>query len=350
MKDKEKKALVVKQDANFLEYPDYILATRGKRKEIFISGPNGKYHLSTANEKLPDRADKVLLYYVLKQIWKKNFKSREIRTKRYRIAKDIFGFVGKYTYSRVMEGLKRWKDMSAHFEGIFYDGDNHTTRYFGFLDDVILNKETGELIIRVNEQYLEQQQKTQYYRMIDLKKFRKFKKDVSAKLYEIFKIQPLPWKIEARNLAEKLTLGQKYPSYIVRKVEQGIKELNKKTDLKIKFSHDKNERKETICVFSLLSEYQAEREKRRQDKTDKAFFEQRRNKIFLALMNIGVDSNIATGLFRDFPLDRMEKQIKYFPFRKATENPAGLIVKAIRENWGMPTAYERKREEEMMRR
>jgi len=349
MENKKEKALV-KQDINFLEYPNWALSRWGGRKEIVIKKEKGLYKFRTANDRLPDRVDKTILYYLIRSLGEKNFNRRKIKTTRYRMTEDIFGGRSQYGYKRVIEGLERWTDVSVSFEGIFYKGDGYTTRIFHIIDNVKLNKKTGELTINLDDYYLEWLKASQYYRMIDYKEFRKFKKDISARLYEIFKAQPLPWKIEARNLAEKLTLGQKYPSYIVRKVEQGIKELNKKTDLKIKFSHDKNERKETICVFSLLSEYQAEREKRRQDKTDKAFFEQRRNKIFLALMNIGVDSNIATGLFRDFPLDRMEKQIKYFPFRKATENPAGLIVKAIRENWGMPTAYERKREEEMMRR
>ena len=63
--------LSVKDDINFLEYPDWVVDERKGAKTYVIEKNNGKYNgkyiISTTEniDRLPDRTDKILLYYLL---------------------------------------------------------------------------------------------------------------------------------------------------------------------------------------------------------------------------------------------------------------------------------------------
>jgi len=80
------------------------------------------------------------------------------------------------------------------------------------------------------------------------------------------------------------------------------------------------------------------------------FTKKRRNNAFKELVNIGVNENVVLDLFKKYPLERIENQIKWLPYRKNDRNKAGLVVKAIKENYMIPASYEKKIEEERRRR
>lgn len=357
-KPKKEEVALVKQDSNFLEYPTYVLRHTGYSKEIVIEKENGKYRLATHNPKLPDRLDRALLYYVLEKIWKNNFKSEEIRTTRYKVAKEVIGGTGKNNYARLMDGLKRWKDISVEFEGIFYEGDQRTTRYFGFLNDVILHEETNELIIRVNKQFLEQQQKTGYYRLIDWKQFKNFNKDISARLYEILQIRTLPWKIEFEALIEKLTLSTGYPAHIMSKLISAVNEINHKTALCINVNYYKNPEGKTIFVFDSVAKIPKIPRKRQmnlqfslpiEELLKTPADEESSDERIDMLVARNVTKTTAHELVEKYP-DRITEHVDILDYLierkdpKVTKNPAGFLCKSIEKDYAVPKGYVSKEE------
>ena len=88
-----KKSIVVKDDINFLEYPNWILSrSRDAPKILVLERPNGTYKISVSEDmdRLPDRTDKILLYTLLHQLFKDDFKKREIKLTRYKLAKLVY--------------------------------------------------------------------------------------------------------------------------------------------------------------------------------------------------------------------------------------------------------------------
>ena len=201
-----------------------------------------------------------MLYYLLYKLYKENgLKNTKIKTTRYEIAKNVFPGVksyGKNKYDRIMISLKRWHNLSIHFEGVFYEGDGYTIRFFHVVDSVKLQKETGELVVEFNAIYLKQLAETAFYVLIDFNQYRRLQKASSARLYEIllktFK-ERKDWAINIQSLAEKMTFEKRegaksyYPSDILRHLKVAVNEINKRTDLHIKFEYNKGNQ---VCKCS----------------------------------------------------------------------------------------------------
>ena len=165
-----------KDDINFLEYPNWTVTEREKIKEVTIEKEYGVYKLTTGVDSLPDRLDKIVLYYLLYTLLKDSqLKSTEIRTTRYKIAKGVFcktKNVGKSEYDRIMLSLKRWTAIFIEFEGVFYNGDEYINQYFHIIDNVVLNKKTKELCIQFNNQYIKQLKETNYFKLINFDEYK----------------------------------------------------------------------------------------------------------------------------------------------------------------------------------
>ena len=94
--------------------------------------------------------------------------------------------------------------------------------------------------------------------MIDFEKYKTLKRASSARLYEIlaktFKGRG-EWAIDIKKLAEKLTFEKRenaadyYPSDVLRHLKPSIVEINKKTDLEIGFTYNKET---DTCIFKKL--------------------------------------------------------------------------------------------------
>lgn len=65
---------------------------------------------------------------------------------------------------------------------------------------------------------------------------------------------------------------------------------------------------------------------------------ERMTKVAMELMVIGVSQSRIVPLL-SFGLDRVERQLKWLPYRKARK-PASLIVKAIEEDYDAPANWE----------
>ena len=69
----------------------------------------------------------------------------------------------------------------------------------------------------------------------------------------------------------------------------------------------------------------------------------RKNRASMKLIEIGIHSEMVTKLFDEADIDEIERQIEWLPHRKS-DNPAGILVSAVRGRWIMPAEYEQDRE------
>lgn len=246
-------SMIVKDDLNFLENPNWIVSKRDYPNELHIEKENGFYELKSA-EGLPVRFDKIVLYYLLHKLTKESdLNSIEIVTTRYEIAKNVFSQnknFSKAKYDRIMLALKRWKAIFIKFEGVFVEGDNLTVKYFAVLDLVSLDRKTNKLTISFNNSYIKQLKETKFYKCINFLVYKKLVRPVSIRLYEIlvksFMFQSV-WFIYVDKLCEALTLGKRaFPSQILVALKPAITEINKKANLQFDFSYDKAS---GICIF-----------------------------------------------------------------------------------------------------
>jgi hypothetical protein len=248
---------IFKEDINFLEYPTWVLSTKNKAVSWVIEKGKGKYEISSLKG-LPAHFDKLVLYFLLYKLSENDFNSTEINTTRYEIAKNIFNqkkVTGRDKFERIMISLRKWKTVSIHFEGIFYEGDAYRIKGFSIIDEYEFNKETKELYIRFNNAYIKQLKESKFYKLIDFEQYKKFSKASSARLFEIliktFKDRN-EWVTNIQSLAEKLTFEKRpnakmyYPSDILRSLKPSINEINKKSDIEIDFKYNS---KTGICLF-----------------------------------------------------------------------------------------------------
>ena len=72
-----------------------------------------------------------------------------------------------------------------NFDGIFYQDGNYVTKIFDIIDTATLDKKTGVITIRFNQDYIDQINESKFYKYIDFNKYKTFTKATAARLYEI---------------------------------------------------------------------------------------------------------------------------------------------------------------------
>jgi hypothetical protein len=345
--------LTLKDDINFLEYPNWIISEKESSKTYIIEKGNGKYVISTTEDidRLPDRTDKIVLYYLMNLLKKNDFKDKFVEVSRYQIAKNA---LGSFKYDRVMLALKRWYKVSIDFHGIFYEGDKYTTRGFHIIDGYKLD-DNGTLYISFNEQYIEQLRNTNYFKLINYDEYKRLKKPISARLYEIliktFKDREI-WQIRIAKLAEKLTLGKRegknsyYPSDVLIKIQPAVNEINNKTELKLKLDYNK----ETYnCTFTKLKQVHVNKSEAEQQETQ--IPEEETFKALTSLLpaehqgkNTIVES--ITDFYKKQGFDYTARNIKYTN-RHCKGNYRAYLDKALKQNWGLAMEEDEKRQQEL---
>lgn len=334
MKDDE---LKLKDDINFLECPNWLVNEQDACKTYTIEKDSGKYVISTTEDidRLPDKTDKIMLYYLMSYLMENNFKDRLVEISRYRIAKDA---LGSFKYDRIMLGLRRWHNISIKFHGIFYDGDGYSTRYFHVIDNVILKD--NKLKIFFNIDFLEQIKDSQYFKLINFNEYKRLKKPTSARLYEIlvktFKDRGV-WHISIIKLAEKLTLEKRknidtyYPSDVIVKLIPAINEINKQTELNIKLDYNKQTH---ICTFTKIKKTQSEDKPKEASLPEDTNFEsliallptEHRNK--KTILEAVADS------YKKHGFDYVIRNIRYTN-RNCKGNYRAYLNKALKADWGL---------------
>jgi len=314
---------VIKEDMNFLEYPIWVLSDANDQKEFVIEKENGSYKISTSH-RLPTRTDKIVLYYLLSEAMASG--NKVIKTTKYKILKETFDTRSKVYYEKLMDSLKRWLHVSIVFNGSFFTGDGYKTRGFHILS----YKENADgLEISIDDQFFEQMKNSEYFKMIDLNEYKKLKRPVSARLYEIlaknFRFRD-EWKIEALRLAEKLTLAQDFPSQIIRKIAPAVREITKNTDMKVQFSSYTNDHGETIFCFKNKAEDISLPFEGSNDSETVRFLdlvpEDQRTKSVMAIIRSFKGSE-------DILISNIE-----FTNRNAERNYAGYLRMALADDWG----------------
>lgn len=331
---------LIKNDINFLEFPMWIVNDKGSAVEYKSQRNNGTYRIATSADRLPDRFDKIVLYYLLMKLSKmarKGIDKHELSTTRYEIVTNIFesGAPSKPKYDRVMASLIRWKNMTIEFKGSFFENDGYSERYFGVIDDVIHKPGQRELYIRINQQFLKQMMESEYYKLINFDEYKRLKKPVAARLYEVlsktFKGRKV-WKIDTSNLAEKLTLTKSYPSQVIEKIIPAMNEINASTDLRIEMQSNKNKDGETILTFRELSGSKVLPEESALPETIRC----------LELVPERQRSKSVMKLIQKFngPDDVLASNIE-FANRNAQRNYPGYLKQALEGDWGAQLREER---------
>lgn len=248
--------VIIKDDINFLAYPNWVVSKRDFPNHFAIEQDNGSYEIKSA-EGLPVKFDKIVLYYLLHKLSKEvNLNSDEITTTRYDIAKNVFSQSKNFSqakYDRIMLALQRWKGIIIKFDGLFYEDENHSVKYFAVIDIVSLDKKTNKLFIKFNPVYIRQLKESKTYKYIDFTEYKKLSRPVSARLYEIlikkFLYEDI-WCIDIYQLGEELTLGKRsYPSQVLVALEPAIEEVNLHSSMKCEFSYNKSD---DICIFKKI--------------------------------------------------------------------------------------------------
>lgn len=335
--------VIIKQDINFLEYPNWVLDSKTKLQKLVIEKPNGKYEVLSPCG-LPTHFDKLILYCILLKLWRNTqFESLEITTTRYEIAKNVFEFKATtpYQFDRILKSLKKWKTVSINFEGIFYEGNNHTIRYFSIIDDVILDTKTKQIYIRFNQQYIKQLKETKFYKLINFEELKRLSKTTSVRLYEIlvknFKERPT-WHISIHNLAEKLTIDKRsnakdyYPSDVLINLKPAITEINKKTELKIDFSYNKES---NLCIFRNATKTDTIAVPETDNKDARIAIQPTLNPLLEILIAYSIPVKRAQALIDQYPAEKIKHKIELLKQTdKAIKNVGAWLTKALEEDWG----------------
>jgi uncharacterized FlaG/YvyC family protein len=348
------KKLPIKDDINFLEYPNWIVSERSDSKTLTIEKKNGRYVISTTEniDRLPDRTDKIVLYYLLHIILPT--KENKLITTRYSILKNAFGSTSRHYYERIMKSLDRWAAIYIKFDGIFYKDNGYTTRGFHIIDGYQLN-EDDILEIYFNEQYLEQLRNTNYFKLINFNEYKRLKRPVSARLYEIliktFKDRDI-WEIGIANLAEKLTLEKRegnenyYPSDVLIKIQPAVNEINSKTELKAALDYNKET---CTCTFTKVKQVQVDKSEAVQQET-KLPEDETIKALTSLLPTEHQGKNTILESIADFykkqGFDYTARNIKYTN-RHCKGNYRAYLDKAMKEDWGLAMEEDEKRQQKL---
>lgn len=235
----------VKVDMNFLEYPSWSISCNAI-KTVKLSVKNnkvdGEYVLSVADvvDRLPNKLDMILLYKILLDLL--NSDTNEYITTRYKLCKDIYSSTSTADYRRLKKSLNRLKAVVVWFNGTFYNGKSksYENKSFNFIDYYKID-EKGKMHIRVNKEFFKQIKDTEYFKYLNWSEYKRLRKAISARLYEILIksfIKGSIFSINIFRLRDKLTLPERYPSHILSRIRSAVNEINSRTKLKIAYDYD----------------------------------------------------------------------------------------------------------------
>ena len=151
-------------------------------------------------------------------------------------------------------------------------------------------------------------------------------------------------------------LPRKYfNSYVKRHVAPAMEKASKAIGISCAFNKDKQQFR--LRRIGKIKQVEAREEelprgpevKRIGQDAQDPLLIQRKNEAFRKLAGIGVAPEMITKLFDEADIDEIERQIEWLPYRES-DNPAGILVAAIRGQWIMPPEYEQKREEVLISR
>ncbi len=247
-KTKAVPSLFLKEDANFLEYPTWVISAPFREsKELVIKRENGKFVLRTTADRLPTKEDRKVVLCLIALFFQQitQFKLASVvpvytfavQTTTRELSKQVFGYYKRdYSDKRLEAILERLASTTIIFDGVFYENGRYVRKVFHYLSGYELEKETGELTVYLDEQLVKNLVRTSYFRFLNYKELQKLTSGVALRLFEVLCKAFLyrnQWKIGFSKLAQKLTVSTEHFSHFIREIKKAVKEINKKTSLKI---------------------------------------------------------------------------------------------------------------------
>jgi len=238
----------IKQDINFLEYPLWQPEIKSKEAKVWKDREGFIYR---AGYKVPSKTDFLFLLYLLMRSQQNDWKDDMVFTQK-EILKGCSLEAGKWWRDRLKDSLERWANVTLKFEGTFYDGTEYLVMNFGIIDDWDIEKDTRHLRVRFNPKWLLRIRESNFFKYLDFEQIKALQGPIAIRLYELliktFKGRNT-WKIDARKLAEKIPIKEKYPAHIIKKVEAAVKRINSNTSLKIDLEVERPKRGKAIFTF-----------------------------------------------------------------------------------------------------
>lgn len=247
------------KDINFLEFPGWAISSKKKTTHLIIQKRLGSYSYEMGcPEGIPTRFDKIVLLFLLDKCFKENT-GLKISLIDHEIVKSIFlkeKHFKQEKYNRIMLALKRWQSSYIKLENVQKDGlDNSiSTKYFSILSSVVVNKNTHELTITLNKEYISQLTNTRFPKVVNFYEYRSLTRPLSARLYENIQgnicFEKTVWQVPIEELQQKITRKKRGP-HLLAIIRLAIDDINLHTSLKIIFDYNK---KKSLCIFTKITE------------------------------------------------------------------------------------------------
>ena len=254
---------LIKQDINFLEYPLWFQNTNmANEAEDGYVWRDREGFVYRAIYKPPVNVDLIFLFYLLLKSQNENW-SEVIELSRFEILKACEVVPNNIWYQRLEDSLDRWTHVTVKFEGSFYDGKSYQSLTFGIIDSWALEKETRRLRIRLSEEWLTYIRYSSFFKELDFEQLKLLRSPLALRLYELL-VKTFQgrntWKIDAKKLASKIPMSEKYPAHIIPKVKAAIHRISERTDLQLSLEVKRPQRGKAILVFRKLESIQEEEE------------------------------------------------------------------------------------------
>ena len=329
----------VKQDINFLENPLWV--QRDKNKRCFELKDGG--FTITSPRKPPTRLDILFLYYLL-WLSQQNDWQETIVVSHNEILKSTGVDTGGKHRKRLRESLDRWSSILLSFEGTFYDGVKYKSFTFHIIDSWKQREGDNLLRIRFSPEWLLQIQNSTFFERIDIVSLSKLKSSLATRLYEIlsksFHGRSI-WKIDAKKLALKIPMEEKYPSSLERKIRPALRKIQERTNLNVELEIEKKERGKAIFVFRKKTNSVSFEDVKPTSKApiilSKVREKEKRTQRLRGILSQGLKEHEESYVLR---------QILYAN-EQAKSNYSAFLEKAIKNDWGTEWKEALDKEEEV---
>ncbi len=316
----------VRQDINFLENPIWLQKKSDKRGYVY---EKNDYTLKTA-ESPPTRQDVLILYYLMWVSQEKNWEN-DLYISHYEVLKNVGLGQGGNQKKRLRESLNRWAGIVIDFKGSFYDGKTYKNLVFHIIDS--WEQEEGSRLLKISfsKKWLLQIENSSFFEMLTFEELRKLKTSLSTRLYEVlvksFHSRSV-WKIDAKKLASKIPMEERYPSSIERKVRPALRKIQERTELYVELEVEKKERGKVIFVFRKKTKPALFVGEKQIPKTPSLLSKVRKTEKKTARLK-----GVLTRGFEEYGEPYILRQILYANEHAESNYPA-FLERAIKKDWG----------------
>lgn len=338
----------VPDDQKTLVFEDQIFDT-GKSEMItrrLTISASDKYGLPTSLD------DEVILGLI--QLTKQNrFADRKVSFSRYQLIQVLGWRLEGRSYERLERSLKRWIGVTLYYDNAWWDKDEQSwvNKDFHILEDVTMYTQERRLQkIRKGSKELPLSSftwnetvfrsfKSGYLKSIDLTLYRHLQHAAAKRMYRFldkrFYHKPR-WEFDLAEFAcEHIGLSRNYDTgQLKRRLKSAIAELEQVGFLEV-LSPSQRYLKIARGHWRIVFVRKIAAEVVMQSSDETALVRQ--------LTDLGVTRSVAIELVRDFPHELIKMQLEVLgrlqqrTDRNSIRNPAGYLVKSIRENYVPPT-------------